>query len=522
MQTENCMASSRTFWYLLIAAAVLLFIRLGATTVFQVAEGRNAQCAAEMLAGDGIVPMFNGKLRTDKPPVHYYMMMLAYSVAGKSEGASRFFSAIAGIIIVLGTWWITRRHFSTKAATISALVLLSSVHFLFQFRLATPDPFLILAHVFALFSFWEGYATKNKRWYYAMYAMMGLAVFAKGPVGLALPGSTIFFFLLFRRELNWKTIVSLQPLIGIFIFALVALPWYWLVHEATDGAWTRGFFFEHNVSRFNAAVDGHKGPFFLPLVFVLAGLFPFSVFMPMASIDAWKKKVVVPFLFFMLLSTIFIIVPYSFSSTKLINYTSPAYPFVAILIGAYLSTLRMPKALNIQLLILGIITLLFPIGFVIWVKNDKLPELLPQIWMVFILPMAAVGAWFLYRQKKSEQWWLWLAGGSMLFNMLFFAWLFPLLDQTGSVKKLSGVVRDAPDMVAYKRMNDAFVYYHQKSIPVLPAVAEVKQVLDQHPKTLVLQLGKIPDLKDSIPELTLIHDEKDLFSSQHTFIYQKK
>jgi hypothetical protein len=182
----------------------------------------------------------------------------------------------------------------------------------------------------------------------------------------------------------------------------------------------------------------------------------------------------------------------------------------------------MPKALNIQLLILGIITLLFPIGFVIWVKNDKLPELLPQIWMVFILPMAAVGAWFLYRQKKSEQWWLWLAGGSMLFNMLFFAWLFPLLDQTGSVKKLSGVVRDAPDMVAYKRMNDAFVYYHQKSIPVLPAVAEMKQVLDQHPKTLVLQLGKIPDLKDSIPELTLIHDEKDLFSSQHTFIYQKK
>jgi hypothetical protein len=50
----------------------------------------------------------------------------------------------------------------------------------------------------------------------------------------------------------------------------------------------------------------------------------------------------------------------------------------------------------------------------------------------------------------------------------------------------------------------------------------VKQALEQHPKTLVLQLGKIADLKDSIPELTLIHDEKDLFSSQHTFIYQKK
>ena len=83
-------------------------------------------------------------------------------------------------------------------------------------------------------------------------------------------------------------------------------------------------------------------------------------------------------------------------------------------------------------------------------------------------------------------------------------------------------MRDAPDMVAYKRMNDAFVFYHQQSIPVLPTATDVKQVLDRHPKTLVLQLGKITDLKDSIPELMLIHDEKALFSSQHTFIYQKK
>lgn len=516
------MASSRTLWYLLIASAILLFVRLGATTVFQVAEGRNAQCAAEMLAGDRIVPMFNGKLRTDKPPVHYYMMMLAYSVAGKSAAASRFFSAIAGILIVLGTWWITNRHFSSKAATIAALVLLGSVHFLFQFRLATPDPFLILAHVFALFAFWEGYATKNRSWYFMMYAMMGLAVFAKGPVGLALPGATIFFFLLMRKELNWKTIMSLQPVIGLFIFALIALPWYWIVHRATDGAWTRGFFLEHNVSRFNSAVDGHRGPFFLPLVFVLAGLFPFSVFMPMAGIDAWKKKSVVPFLFFMLLGAIFIIVPYSFSSTKLINYTSPAYPFVAVLIGAYLSTLRIPKTMNIQLLILAVITLLFPVGFVIWVKSDKLPELLPQVWMAFLLPIAAVGAWYLFRRKNSPHWWIWLSVGSMLFNMLFFAWLFPLLDDTGSVKKLSGVVSNAEQMVSYKRMNDAFVFYHQKPIPVLPTAGAVKAVLDQHPNTLVLQLGKIPDLKDSIPGLQLIHDEKDLFSSQHTFIYQKK
>ncbi len=516
------MGSSRTFLFILIAAVLLMFIRLGATTVFQVAEGRNAQCADEMLQGDGIVPMFNGKLRTDKPPVHYYMMMLAYTVAGKSEASSRFFSALAGVLLVCGTWWITRKHFSEKAAHIAALVLLSSVHFVFQFRLATPDPFLILAHVFSLYAFWEAYATENKNWYYAMYAMLGLAVFAKGPVGLALPGATIFFFLLLKKELSWKKIVSMKPLAGALIFAAIALPWYFMVHKATQGAWTKGFFLEHNVSRFNAAVDGHKGPVFLPLVFVLAGLFPFSVFMPMACVDVWKKKSVVPFLFFLLLAAVFIILPYSFSSTKLINYTSPAYPFLAIIIGAYLSTIRKPRALNIQLLILAGLTILFPVGFVIWVKSDKLPELLPQVWMVFILPLASVGAWYLFKMKQKEDWWRWLSLGFMLFNMLFFAWLFPLLDATGSVKKLGGMVKDAKMVVAYKRMNDAFVFYHGRPIPVISSAPEIAQIAAQNPDLLVIQLGKNPDLTDSLPSLQLVQDEKDLFSSQHTFIYKKK
>jgi 4-amino-4-deoxy-L-arabinose transferase-like glycosyltransferase len=516
------MGSPRTFFYILLAAIVLLFIRLGATTVFQVAEGRNAQCAAEMLAGDGIVPKFNGQLRTDKPPVHYYLMMVAYMVAGKSEGASRFFSAVAGILIVLGTWWITKRNFSEKAATISAIILLASLHFIFQFRLATPDPFLILAHVFSLFAFWEGYNSKNGKWYLLMYVMMGLAFFAKGPVGLVLPAATVFTFLLFRKDFTLKILGSLRLIPGFLIFCLVALPWYFLVHQHTDGSWTRGFFLEHNVGRFNIAVDGHKGPFILPLVFVIAGLFPFSVFMPMAVVDAWKKRSIVPFLFFMLLSAIFIIVPYSVSSTKLINYTSPCYPFIAILIGSYISTSRKPGALKWELLVVTIIALLFPAGYYIWIKNDKIPELLSQIWTVFLISGAAITAWYLYTKRNSEHWWKILAGGSMLFNMLFFAIIFPMLDDSGSVKKLGRFVKDAKTVVAYKRLNDAFVFYHEKPIPILSNAAEVQEFVKTHPDVLVLQLGKTPDLTDSVPELRLVHDEKDLFSSQHSYIYLKK
>lgn len=516
------MGISRTIQYIFITAVILLFIRLGATSVFQVAEGRNAQCAAEMLQGDRIVPLFNGQLRTDKPPVHYYMMMAAYTIAGKSEGASRFFSAVAGLLLVLATWWITQRNFSEKAAHISALVLLASLHFVFQFRLATPDPYLILAHVLSLYAFWEGYRNKNGRWYLLMYAFMGLAVLAKGPVGLVLPAATIFIFLLFRREFNLQTIAQMRLLPGLLIFCAVALPWYFLVHENTHGAWTRGFFFEHNVSRFNAAVDGHKGPFILPLVFVLAGLFPFSVFMPMAAVEAWKKKLVVPFLFFMLLSAFLVIIAYSFSSTKLINYTSPSYPFIAILIGCYLSTSRKEGAHKWELTVLTVIAALFPAAYIIWTRSDKLPALQVHVWSVLLISISAALALYYYLRKRSPDWWQPLAMGNILFNIIFFAVLFPILDQSGSVRKLAGLVEQTEHMVAYRKMNDAFVFYHGKPIPVLPKADEVRKHLEQQPHALVLQLGKKADLTDSLPGIELIHDEKDLFSSQHTFIYKKK
>jgi hypothetical protein len=109
----------------------------------------------------------------------------------------------------------------------------------------------------------------------------------------------------------------------------------------------------------------------------------------------------------------------------------------------------------------------------------------------------------------------------MLFNMFFFAVLFPVLDRSGSVSKLAPVVREAKRVMGYGRINDAFVFYHHKPIPVLTAEG-VRGELTEFPDALVLQLGKKADLTDSIPGLVLIHDEKDLFSSQHSFIYQKK
>ena len=96
--------------FIIVAAIILLFIRLGGTSVFQVAEARNSQCAYEMMtSGDMITPTFNAELRTDKPALEYYAMIAAYKLFGKDEGSARFFSAVCGLIVIVATFFFVIR-----------------------------------------------------------------------------------------------------------------------------------------------------------------------------------------------------------------------------------------------------------------------------------------------------------------------------------------------------------------------------------------------------------------------------
>jgi 4-amino-4-deoxy-L-arabinose transferase-like glycosyltransferase len=328
------------FLLILLFSGLLFFSFLGGTSVFQRAEARNAECAREMMQNkEWIVPTFNGELRTDKPAMEYYGMMAGYWLLGTNEAGARLFSALCGLLVVLATFWIAQRHFGEKAAWWSALTMLASMHLIIQFRLATPDPYLILCHTLSIYFFYEGWHSRKWKWFALMYIFMGLGIFAKGPVGLLLPGLTILIFMLFTKTLTWKRFLELKPWWGIILVVAVAVPWYYAVHIKTGGEWTRIFFFEHNLNRFDSGISGHHGPFIMPFIFVLAGLLPFSVFSIRAFKETWKQRKNNPLMVLAALSTLVVVGFYALSQTKLINYTSPAYPFLSLMIGSTIAGL---------------------------------------------------------------------------------------------------------------------------------------------------------------------------------------
>ena len=66
-------------WMVFLMALLICTSFIGLYLIYILDEARNSEAAREMfVSGDYLVPYFNGELRTDKPPLHYYFMILGY------------------------------------------------------------------------------------------------------------------------------------------------------------------------------------------------------------------------------------------------------------------------------------------------------------------------------------------------------------------------------------------------------------------------------------------------------------
>ena len=384
------MRQTRTFKHLGligVVAGIVLFTNLGGARLWDRDEPRNAGCAAEMLArGDWVVPWFNDELRTHKPVLLYWLIMSAYEVFGVNEFAARFWSAALGIGTAFCAYALGRRLFDARVGVWGGVILATSLMFDVAARAATPDSTLIFFVTAALTAFVLGTfpvrGASNRleitwRTALAMYALMGCAVLAKGPVGCVLPTAVVGMFLLIARlperldaptNLNWlakaarlfrlfaplhflRTCWAMRPITAVVVVLAVALPWYLWVGLRTDGEFLRGFFLEHNVSRAIQSREGHAGSslLFYPVA-ILIGFFPWSVFagptvieivrrlragaQSPSSVEASSSTASVTFL----LCWIGVWVgAFSLAQTKLPSYVTPCYAAFALLTGAFLN-----------------------------------------------------------------------------------------------------------------------------------------------------------------------------------------
>ena len=348
-------------------AALVLLPNLGGPPLWDDDEPRNAACSVAMhKSGDWVVPTFNGRLRVEKPALVNWLHLAGFAVAGVNETGSRLASAI----LTLGTCLLTARIagilFRPEVGTWAGITMATCLWTGIAGRAATPDAPLAFCTTLAFWLFVRG--CSGSGWRHAPVRLpmrtavgigiaCGLAVLAKGPVGVVLPLAGLGGFCWWQaaldpgREGSWLDRIAtscgeafrgLRPFVILAAAAAVALPWYVLVSLRTDGIWLREFLLVHNVGRFAAPMEGHTGSAlaYYPAV-VLIGMFPWS----MASVlvahhavrtarsdanNAAALRLTACWLAAWL-------VPLSMAGTKLPGYVWPAYPALATAVGLFVA-----------------------------------------------------------------------------------------------------------------------------------------------------------------------------------------
>ncbi len=330
---------------LILLSLLLFFHRLGSLGLFDADEPAFAEAAREMLvSGDWITPQFNFQPRFDKPILFYWLIVLAYKAFGIGEFAARFWSALFATALVLSIFLFGRRVLGRRGALIAALAFATNVGTAILARAAVTDMTLVFFMTWAFFCFFgasRATARTGKRGVFIGYVAMALSVLTKGPIGLLIPGLVIGLFLAIRRGVG-ASLSRVRPLLGLAIFAAIALPWYLLVVRENGWDFVQGFVVKHHFVRYTGVVSGNAGApyYFLPVV--LLGFFPWSGILPKAFGDLWTIRTRLrgdltereELLLFSWLWFGVVFVFFSLSRTKLPSYVFPAFPALAMLAGA--------------------------------------------------------------------------------------------------------------------------------------------------------------------------------------------
>ena len=315
---------------LALVALVLLF-RLGAVPLLGPDEPRYARVAVEMhRSHDRVTPTLQGRPWLEKPALYYWLAALSFDALGETETAARLPSVLAALLMAGATALFGARVYGARAGLWAAFVAGTCVLAFAYGRAASMD-MLLAANVTAATALLglRLLGIAGRLAVPAAGVFCGLAVLAKGPIGLLLPALAGLGYLAVTRDgTAARRLVSPTALL---LFLAVAAPWYVLVYRAQGQAFVDVFLLDHNVRRFTSTIHRHPGPPWYYLPVLLAGLFPWTGLLVPGLAQARPRRdrrdlfvlswLALPLVFF------------SAAGSKLPGYVLPCLPPLALLGG---------------------------------------------------------------------------------------------------------------------------------------------------------------------------------------------
>ncbi|GMQ97257.1 MAG: hypothetical protein BMS9Abin15_0963 [Gammaproteobacteria bacterium] len=330
-----------------LATLAVLTLYMGAINrdITSPGEARAVQIAYEMhKRGDYILPSLRGEVSGEsltKPPL-FHWLLIATAVPFDWQNFSLRLVPMAVTLISLWLVFVLgRRMFDAPTGAFSALVLASTVLFLPYGLSARIDQFFSVLILLAMTAFYNATVVDVKtKPLMVFFIATGLAVMAKGPAGAIIPFGTALVYCLTVCEP--KALKRHLPLWGFLVFLAISLPWYALVIIKAPPDLVHNMFLAEPANWLEGKTSASQSAlWWVYLPYLLAGLFPWSLFLPVALVFAALRLIkghdrqLLMLLFWFLGG----LVLFSVGGKKAARYLLPMLPAGALLIGWYFKQL---------------------------------------------------------------------------------------------------------------------------------------------------------------------------------------
>jgi hypothetical protein len=348
----------------LAASSLVIFYCLGERVIRTWDESIYAEVAREMVARHNwLTPHWNFQPWFEKPPLFMWITAFLYQLFGISELSTRIFGAVCAVATIWITFELGRKLMDEWHGLLAATILLTNVYFIFTARYGAMDVPLTLCLLVVGYGY-SRVREGERRWWYIIGLVSGVALMLKGAAGLLAPLSVGMALLLDHRSSDLR---SREFRYSVLLALGVALPWHLTMLFIHGRAFLVEYIGYHVVARIKG-FQNHLGPvYFTALTYWLTFL-PFAVVAFIGLVLRFRR----PGKFAIVISSVIIVtLCFTVVGTKLMTYSVPAYPFISLLAASAIQTLKRMH----RYAALVIVLFLFSIHFVLTSRSEALKPL---------------------------------------------------------------------------------------------------------------------------------------------------
>jgi 4-amino-4-deoxy-L-arabinose transferase-like glycosyltransferase len=297
------------------------------------------------------------------------VLLIGYTGARVFNAATGF---CAAVVLATAPYWNLMAHFNALDMGLSFWMELTLCALLLAQRPNLP--------------------TREVRlWMWVCWAAMAAALLSKGLVGIILPGGVLVLYSLVARD--WALWKRLYIGSGLIVFLIIALPWFILV-QIKNPEFFDFFFIVQQFKRYLTPEQNRPGPFYYFVPVVIVGFLPW-LSIAFQSVRHGLKAPRQPngFAPVLLLCvwSVLIFVFFSASHSKLLSYTLPIAPAIALVLGIYLPLLtRVQWHRHLVGYAVFLIAAAFGAIFIGRAGSDNTPNVLYREFQVWVYAAIAV------------------------------------------------------------------------------------------------------------------------------------